>query len=214
VALVAVVAVLAGCATAADAWRSPRPGPTASGSLGPGFMPLDGTPSPEATVVPAPGSWEHIAPAAGYRVVLLASGDDEATTALVDAVTDWAAAVGADLRTVRAADADHLVDAIVEATDLRPDVVVSAGNDLVDPLATVTASNLHQQYLVVGAEVAEPTANVTAVDWTGASFRGEGLGVPSTYDEATFTAERCARAVRVGIAAVLAEQTGYVFWID
>jgi hypothetical protein len=67
---------------------------------------------------------------------------------------------------------------------------------------------------VVGAELAEPTANVTAADRTGASFRGEGLGMSSTYDPATFTSERAGRAVRAGVAAVLNGLTGIVIWLD
>ena len=51
----------------------------------------------------------------------------------------------------------------------------------------MTANHLDQQFLVLGAELAEPTENVTAADWAGASFRGEGLGMPSSYDPATFT---------------------------
>ena len=66
----------------------------------------------------------------------------------------------------------------------------------------------------MGAELAEPTGNVTAVDWTGASFRGEGLGASSAYDPASFTAERCAAAIRAGVAAVLNDLTGIVIWLD
>lgn len=151
-------------------------------------------------------------PAAGYRVVLVSAGDDEPTLTLVDAVTDWAADQHVSLR-MEPAGADP-VDALVAAMDLDPDLIIGVGNDLIDTMALVTANHLDQQFLVVGAEVAEPTGNVTAVDWTGASFRGEGLGVPSAYDPATFTDERCATAVRVGAAAVLAQETGYVYWID
>ena len=97
---------------------------------------------------------------------------------------------------------------------MRPDLIVSAGNDLVDPLAMVTPNHLSQQFLVVGAELAEPTHNVTAVDWSGASFRGEGLGMSSTYDPDSFTAERCAAAIRAGVAAVLNDLTGIVIWLD
>ena len=97
---------------------------------------------------------------------------------------------------------------------MGPDLIVSAGNDLIDPLALVTASHLAQQFLVVGAELAEPTHNVTAVDWSGASFRGEGLGTSSTYDPNSFTAERCAAAIRAGVAAVLNDLTGIVVWLD
>ena len=81
-------------------------------------------------------------------------------------------------------------------------------------MALVTANHLEQQFLVVGAELAEPTQNVTAVDWRGASFRGEGLGMSSAYDPASFTAARCGAAVRAGVAAVLNDVTGIVVWLD
>ncbi len=57
-------------------------------------------------------------------------------------------------------------------------------------------------------------ARATAADWTGASFRGEGLGMPDGYDPATFTHERATRAVRAGVAAVLNGITGIVIRLD
>ncbi|HEY0247502.1 MAG TPA: hypothetical protein VGC45_04485 [Gryllotalpicola sp.] len=203
------VAALAGCAS--DGWSAPHPEPSAVGVVGPGFVPT-ATPSPEATVEPVAGSWRGVHPSKGYRVVLLTAGDDAPTRELVAAVRDWAHDEDVALRTVRAD--GELVDGIVRAMKLEPDLIVSAGNELVDPLATVTASHLDQKFLVVGAEVAEPTANVTAADWTGASFRGEGLGMSSGYDPGTFTAARCGAAVRAGVAAVLTGLTGVVLWID
>ncbi len=151
-------------------------------------------------------------PSAGYRVVLLTSGSDKPTKTLVTAVRDWSRDEHVELRTVTA-DGDH-INGIVLAMKMKPDLIISAGNDLVDALATVTASHLDQGFLVIGAEVAEPTQNVTAVDWTGASFRGEGLGTPSKYDPASFTTARCATAVRAGVAAVLNDLTGIVYWVD
>jgi hypothetical protein len=203
--------VLAGCGPAD--WTTPRTGPTASGTLDADFVPTP-TPSPEATFAPPTGSWDEVVPTRGYRVALLTYGDDEPTAAVVTAVEAWAKAVHADLRVVRAQSPADLVPAIVRAMDLRPEVVISAGNALVDPLAVVSANHLDQQFLVVGAELAEPTHNVTAVDWDGASFRGEGLGAASTYDPASFTPERCGAAVRLGVAAVLSGVTGYVLWVD
>ncbi|EOD67187.1 hypothetical protein [Amycolatopsis vancoresmycina] len=47
---------------------------------------------------------------------------------------------------------------------LAPDLIISTGKDLVDALALVTASHLDRQFLVLGAELAEPTANVTAAN--------------------------------------------------
>jgi hypothetical protein len=106
------------------------------------------------------------------------------------------------------------IASITKAIKMKPDLIVSAGNDLIDALTVVTASNLQQRFLVVGAELAEPTHNVTAVDWSGASFRGEGLGMSSAYDPASFTAQRCTAAVRAGVAAVLSNLTGLVVWLD
>jgi hypothetical protein len=212
-AALALVAVLAACSTGSD-WSRPRPDPVAVGTLGAGFVDPSAPPSPEATLNPRPGSWDGVGPPAGYRVVLLSAGDDEPTRALVDAVTDWADDEDVELRTVTATDAHDLVPSIVEAIDLNADLVVAAGNDLVDPLALVSASHLDQPFLVVGAELGEPTHNVTAVDWSGASFRGEGLGASSTYDPGSFTSERCATAVRAGVAAVLSGVTGIVVWLD
>jgi hypothetical protein len=210
VAMTAAVALTA-CGSSDD-WSSPHPRPTPIGTLGAGFVDPSSPPTPEGTVTPSPGSWAAIHPSAGYRVVLLTRGDDAPTAALVTAVRSWAGDERVDLRTVNAG--EDLVAAITKAIALHPDLIVSAGNDLIDPLALVTPSHLAQQFLVVGAEVAEPTGNVTAVDWSGASFRGEGLGASSTYDPASFTAARCANAIRAGVAAVLNDLTGIVVWLD
>jgi hypothetical protein len=210
--IAALAAVSAGCGATNDDWTQPHPMPTAVGALGAGFVDPSATPTPEGTVTPQPGSWDGVHPSKGYRVVLLTAGDDAPTKALIRAVQDWASQEEVSLRTI-AADG-NLIPSITTAADLRPDLIVSAGNTLVDPLAVVTASHLSQQFLVVGAEVAEPTGNVTATDWSGASFRGEGLGASSTYDPASFTEARCAAAIRAGVAAVLHNLTGIVIWLD
>ncbi|WP_127502535.1 hypothetical protein [Actinoplanes solisilvae] len=212
-AVAAALTASSACAafTSSD-WSEPHPRPTPVGSLGAGFSVP--TPAPEAVITPAPGSWKDVHPSEDYRVVLLTTGHDAPTKALVTAVKEWAAAEDADLRAVVADGAHDLIPAITRARSLKPDLIISAGNDLIDPLAIVSANHLDQQFLIVGAELAEPTQNVTAVDWTGASFRGEGLGSASTYDPKSFTASRCAAAVRAGVAAVLHNLTGIVLWLD
>ncbi|MFF2732788.1 hypothetical protein ACFVS9_33420 [Streptomyces sp. NPDC058008] len=213
VVLAVAAALLTGCASGDD-WSEPRAGLSAVGELGAGFLGPDTSPAPESTVTPSPGSWSEVRPSPGARVVLLTAGDDRPTKTLVKAVNAWAEEADADLRTVTASGAADLLPAVTRALALRPDLVVSAGDDLIDPLAAVTPSHLAQQFLIVGAELAEPTENVTAVDWPGASFRGEGLGMSSTYDPASFTDARCATAVRAGAAAVLTGHTGIVVWLD
>ncbi|MEH1168917.1 hypothetical protein V6V47_26370 [Micromonospora sp. CPCC 205539] len=210
--LAATAALVTGC-DSGDDWSRPHPEPSAIGTLGPGFLGSSAKPAPESTVTPQPGSWTGVHPPKGYRVLLLTTGDEAPTKALVTAVKDWADDEHVDLRTVVVGDSHDALPSITKAMGLSPDLIVSAGNELIDPLAVVTPNHLAQQFLVVGAELAEPTENVTAVDWSGASFRGEGLGMSSTYDPASFTAERCSAAIRAGAAAVLNDLTGIVIWL-
>ncbi|MFI7616207.1 hypothetical protein ACIBP6_33800 [Nonomuraea terrae] len=212
-AVVALAALAGGCG-AGDDWSRPHAEPTAVGSLAPGFSDPVATPAPESTITPRAGSWNDVRPSEDYRVVLLTTGQDPQTRTLVDAVLTWAEENDVDLRTIAPTDPHQYVASISQAIQLKPDLIVSAGNDLVDPLAMVSPNHLDQQFLVVGAELAEPTENVTAADWTGASFRGEGLGMSSTYDPASFTPERAGRAIRAGVAAVLNGLTGIVIWLD
>ncbi|MFD5575140.1 type 1 periplasmic-binding domain-containing protein [Streptomyces cadmiisoli] len=209
----ALAVPLAACGSGDD-WSRPHPRPFAVGTAGPGFVDPADPPAPESTATPRPGSWSDLHPSKDYRVVLVASGEDRPGKNLVAAVRQWAEDEDVDLREVIAEQPSEAVPSITEALDMRPDLIVGAGNDLIDALAAVTPSHLSQQFLVVGAELAEPTENVTAVDWSGASFRGEGLGMSSTYDPASFTAARCAAAVRAGVAAVLTGVTGIVLWLD
>jgi hypothetical protein len=210
--LATTAALLAGCGSGED-WSQPHPTPSPVGTLGPGFVDTATTPAPESTITPRPGSWADVHPSKDYRVVLLTAGADAPTRALVAAVRSWADDEDVDLRTVAVGDPHEAVAGISKAIGMNADLIVSAGNDLIDPLALVTPNHLDEKFLVVGAELAEPTHNVTAVDWEGASFRGEGLGMSSTYDAGSFTAERCAAAIRAGVAAVLNGLTGIVVWL-
>lgn len=144
--------------------------------------------------------------------MLLVKGEDKPTETLRRAVLGWAEEEGVSLMTM-VADAADPTTSIDKAVELRADLIICVGNELVDPLATATPHFLDQQFLVIGAELAEPTSNVTSADWDGASFRGQGLEMSSPYDPTTFTPERAARAVRAGVAAVLHGLTGIVIWL-
>jgi hypothetical protein len=221
IALVASAAIVCACSTAAKG-PSPTvgltPAPQALGTLGPGFYDPKAPPSPEGTITPSPGSWDAVHPKPGYTAALLIDGVPSGTSAqtavLRDAVTSWASAEKVHLTQIIATTADDYVADIQQAIAGKPDLVISVGDGFVDPLALVTASNLLTQFLVVGAETAEPTGNVTAADWAGGSFRGEGLGQSSTYDPTSFTPERAGRAIRAGVAAVLNGLTGIVIWLS
>jgi hypothetical protein len=210
--LATAAALVTGCSSGDD-WSRPHPEPTAVGTLGPDFINPASLPAPGATATPRPGSWTAVHPSKSYRVVLLTTGEGRQDDTLVTAVKDWAEDEHADLRTMAAGKATDFISSITKATTMAPDLVVVAGNDLMDPLALVSADHLSQQFLVLGAELAEPTENVTAVGWVGASFRGEGLGASSAYDPGSFTPERCADAIRAGAAAVLNNRSGIVLWL-
>ncbi|MGW4483910.1 hypothetical protein ACWEOE_08710 [Amycolatopsis sp. NPDC004368] len=199
--------LLAGCG-ATDDWSKPHPAPTAVGVLGQGFTSTP--PTPEATITPRPGSWDGVHPAPGYRVVLLTAGDDEQTKTLVSGVKDWAEQEQVSLKVVTAEDPLHYTDRIVDAMNLAPDLIITAGSKLVDAVTVVTANHLDRQFLVLGAEIAEPTVNVTAANWAGATFRGAGLTTATDADPASFTPARAAAAVRAGVASVLSGLTGIV----
>ena len=185
------------------------------GTLGSGFFDPANPPPPEGMIRPRPGSWDAVHPPRGYRVVLLTAGDDSPTTTLVTAVTQWAKAEHVRLKTVAVTEPGGVVDGIVEAMDLGPELVICAGNALVDALALVTASHLDQQFLVVGAQLPEPTVNVTAAIWRGASSRGREVpDTASSFDPEAFTRERAGSAIRAGVASVLSDLTGIVIWLD
>lgn len=191
------------------AWRG------SVGTLGAGFFDPEAPPPPEGMIRPTPGSWDTVHPPRGYHVVLLTAGDEPATTTLVTAVKEWAMAEHVRLSTVVVTRPDRFIDGIVDAMQLKADLVLSAGHALVDALALVTASHLDQQFLVVGAQLPEPTMNVTAAIWPGASSRGREVpDTPESFDPDAFTRERAGAAIRAGVASILHDLTGIVIALD
>jgi hypothetical protein len=209
----ALVFALSACGSADD-WSSPRTRSQPSGTLAPGFTDAAAPPAPEATIAPAAGTWDAVHPPHGYRVVLLTSGYAPATATLATAVTQWAADEGVSLKTVAVTEPHRAVDGIVEAMELGPDLIVTAGAELVDPLAVVTANHLDRQFLIVGAQLPEPTVNVTAAIWEGASSRGSEVADMSDGDPDAVTPEQADTAVRAGVASVVSGITGIVIWLD
>jgi hypothetical protein len=210
-ALAATAAMIAGCASvdssADQAVNAAAPGVH---PLGDGFLGDTVSPTPEATVTPEPGSWHGVKPPAGYRVVLISASDDDATTTLATAVEEWAVREDVIFQALTASDDDEVEDRINQAVATDADLVIGAGNDVVDVFALLTSQHLAQQFLVVGAELPEPTANVVSVIWPGAMFRGTGLGSAGEVDATSVTPARAGDAVEAGVASVLHGLTGIV----
>jgi basic membrane lipoprotein Med (substrate-binding protein (PBP1-ABC) superfamily) len=210
----ALALLLGGCSSADD-WSGSHSGLRPIGAVTQGFTDAAAPPAPGATIAPRAGTWDTVHPPQGYRVVLLTAGDDRATETVAAAVAEWATAEGVSLKTVTVTEPDRAIDGIVEAMELGPDLIVSAGAGLVDPLAVVTASHLERQFLIVGAQLPEPTANVTAAIWQGASSRGSEVADSATSNVPdAVTPEKAGTAVRAGVASVLNDITGIVVSID
>lgn len=210
----ALALALGGCATSDD-WSVARDDGEPVGALAPGFVDASATPSPEATIAPEDGSWDAVHPPAGYRVVLLTATFDSTTAALTAGVTAWAEAEDVSLKTVTIDEPAEAVDGVVRAMELGPDLIVATGPALVDPLALVTASHLDRQFLVIGAQLPEPTANVTAAIWPGAASRGSEVpDADGSADPRAYTSGRADAAARAGVASVLHDLTGIVIQLD
>ncbi|MBI9116149.1 hypothetical protein, partial [Sanguibacter suaedae] len=204
-----VLGALAGCAP--DGGSSSTPTSTSPASAGPGATssagPSTDTPAPGSTVAPLPGG--ELPPGLTLAVVVPSSTAD--TAAAVTEVEAFAAAHDASVSVIAPDAASSrgegslldpetlLGDAVAEGTD----VVVVIGGDLLAALDRVSASTLDQQFVVIGAQLPEPTANVTAVVWPGADSRD------GSSPEAE-VAPRVGEALAAGLAAVVAEATGYV----
>ncbi|WP_157417094.1 hypothetical protein [Nocardioides sp. Iso805N] len=184
----------------------PLPG---SGQLGSGFVTPSAPPAPGGTLSPSPGSWSQVHPPTGYRVALISTGDKESTK-LRRVVAAWAKGAHVTVTYVPAGrPAGYLAD-IQRAIDLSPDLVISVGQALADPLTVTTADHLDQKFLVLGAELAEPTYNVTAAVWQDSSYRGGNDGTVEDYDPTRFTTARINKALVAAVAAAVSGYSGYV----
>ena len=203
--VVVVAGILSGCTVAnPDAGVKRVPADVSDvRPLGAGFLGSDPTPSPEATVSPERGSWDGVVPPDGYRVVLITAGDDAQVATVAAAVEGWAGAAGVELDIEHAAHDDEVEDQINAAVEQQPDLVIGAGDAVVDVFTLLTPQHLDQRFLMVGVELPEPTENVSSVIWPGAAYRGSGVGTSGDIDPASFTPERADEAVKAGVASVL-----------
>lgn len=190
--VVTAAALAAGCAPTPEAVREPT------------------VTAPGATLAPAGVASEQPLPQ-GLRIVLITTG---AVSGPVSAgVTDWAEATRAVVQQLPSAP-DRMDADLLLALDEAPDLIVAAGAEVVDLIAFQSPQYLEQPFLLLGGQLAEPTANVTAVIWPGADFRGAGGDDLAGLDPATFTPDRITRALDAGTRTVLDGSDGYVLDLD
>jgi len=180
------------------------------------------TPAPLASedpyrVVPEPGRTIEAAPPAdagdiaGWVVAVVVPNDDEATQTLRAAAREVGERAGArTLEFVADGGGAGIDAAFEEALAAEADVVIGLGDATSDVFSYLTSQWLDQQFLIVGAQLPEPTANVTAVIWPGATSRGSGAPADGELDAAGTTPARAAEAVAAGLDAVAGGTTGVV----
>lgn len=203
-------------------WSARHTAPHGQGELDPAFHAPDANGYYSSQVItPDPETWTKVRPSADYRVLLLAVGKDRSTAVdpqvaiLVAAVRKWATEEGRVKLKVRyLSDSTSFIEGLDDAAkNDNADLIITADNSLVEPVAVVSANHAGydpQQFLVLGAEVAEPTRNIAATDWFGSAYIGEGLEVSDFYDPAAVTAPRAYAALRAGVAAVLSGYTSVI----
>lgn len=191
---------LAACVSAPDGSYAP------DGSS----VPPSTVPSDAAGVLPAPGRTIDAAPPetgdlSGYSIGVVIPDDTEASQTLLDATRAFADASGAELEEFPADPAgdDPVGDALASAVAADTDLVVGLGDGVVGVFDVETSKILDQQVLVVGGQLAEPTENVTAVIWPGATSR-------EPADDGSVTSQRGIDALGTGIESIRAGLTGVV----
>jgi hypothetical protein len=207
----AAALLLAGCQAGGSSQAALTTIPAASTTI-------PATPAPDGADVPVPGSTLAPDPTADARTlpdglvlaVVVPEAPDETAATLSLAVDRWAAdrGVAVERHVVTGGDElQGLVDSLVGAGG--PTIVVAPGAALLDELDSVSPQNLGTHFLLLGAQLVEPTANVTAVVWSASDG-----GSRAPADGAAFTADRSDEAVAAGVANVLAGVTGVVVHLD
>lgn len=200
VALVLAAGILASCSPPGDDLDAQRSA----------FLGGRPAPSSEATIVPLPEAYDAVAVPVDYRVIAVSSAGDPTADVIADAAAQWADENGAAFELRVGADADGIEEQLVAAADARPDLVIGLGAGVVDVFALSTSQLLDQEFLVIGAKLAEPTENVTSVVWPGAGFRGTGITPESDADPSAATPERVGEAMSAGFASIRLGVTGVV----
>lgn len=171
-------------------------------------------PAPGRTIAATPS--EDVEALAGYRIAVVTRDGSASSTALLAAARRFAQERNAELLEfpADAPDIDEVDAALNRALAADPDLVVGIGAGVVDLFSFETAQLLERQFLVVGAQLAEPTDNVTAVIWDGATSRGSAAAADGTLDESAITQQRGVDALAVGVASITAGVTGVVLHLE
>lgn len=198
--VVIVATVLTGCSAPSGGNETVSPTPRAARVAG------------DTVTATAPQSPPDLS---GWNVTLVTPSQDSGAARLASGVRDAIRVSGGTVAEVVAASGlDGVRTAVDEAVGQRPDVIVGVGENTVDVLTIVTAGLLNQQFLVVGAQLAEPTENVTSVVWPGATSRGSNEPPDGALSPDALTSENAYAATQAGFDSILSDTTGVVIHLE
>jgi hypothetical protein len=204
----ALAVILAGCVADDRAAMLPAAGGSPSASA----MEFS-RPAPGRTVEATPPS--QLDNLRGVRIAAVVADSSAASQGLQAGMRELAAQQGLIVEEFVAGDGPAPVDAaLADALATEPHVVVGLGDAAVDAIASASAQHLDQDFLLVGAQSAEPTANVTAVIWDGATSRGSSAPADDVSYAASATPERAVTALTSGLGSVLSGMTGIVLHLS
>lgn len=196
--------LLVGCG--APVPDDPAPSPDAV-EIEPAESPYAVVPQPGRTIMPTPPSDDTVPQE--WRIAVVAADDEAATHTMRVAVEEFAKHQGVEVEEFVGAEGSADV-AFADAVAADADVVIGLGEGTSDVFAYETSQWLDQQFLILGAQVAEPTDNVTAVVWDGATSRGSGAPADGELDPGTVTPEHASDSVAAGLNSVAEGITGVV----
>jgi hypothetical protein len=185
----------------------------------PTASPAPNASAPTSAIVPEPGRTLEAVPddgtidLAGTSLAIVAT-DGPVSATMLEGARAFVERTGATATefVVSAGDDAAMDAAFAAAAEAGADVVVGLGDDVVDVFSFETAQRLDQQFLVVGAQIAEPTANVTAVVWQGATSRGAAAAADGDLDDETVTVPRTVDALAAGMTSIRDDVPGVVLW--
>jgi hypothetical protein len=210
-----LIGALTACTSAGSGGAPTAPAASPSTGSSPSHSDSPALPAPGSTIAAPPIASPDAIPT-GLTIAVIApdiSGDAAAdTTAAVAELRAVAELHGAASIRILPGDATGSGDTtepidpdtlLQTALADEPDVIVVLGEGILGDLDSASAANLGQQFVLLGAQLPEPTVNVTAVVWPGADVRlSDGISAEM--------APRAHEALEVGLAAVAAHTTGIV----
>lgn len=161
--------------------------------------------APAATFTPATATLAVVVPRPAVSDSFLA--------AAVAGIKNAAARIGGTVSVLESNDPNGVASNVAKALAMQPDVIIGLTPDALDDIDRAAASNLNQQFLIVDAQPAEPTENLTTALFDTATCPERATCADSSdiFDPVLLTQESATSvddAISTSIADVFADRVG------